>query len=261
MGLVKRWRELFGGGREDLEPARKLELASGFNVRELGGYAVDGGETAYRRFVRSGGLDMLSIQDQQRLHGYGVRMVLDLRGNHEVEVARDRITQMQGVRFLHVPLFDIDISDPKLERGDDEGSYLTLGYLTMLGNHDAVGRIFSFFATAEPNDCVLFHCAAGMDRTGMTAMLLLALAGASRDRIIADYCYSFASVNEVDRLVFGDGSASGGYIARRELTLRYDAVATAYDRLMEAYGSVQSYLGVCGVTQDEITCVRSHLLR
>ncbi len=255
MGILERWRRFWLGDLPDLEPDRELDVPSGFNVRELGGYQVDGGVTRYRRFLRSGGLDMLSQQDQRRLHGYGVRMVVDLRGDYEVASAHDKLTEIPGVRYLHVPLFNMDISDPKLERGDDEGSYYTLGYLTMLGNHHAIGRVFSFFATARPADCVLFHCAAGMDRTGVTAMLLLGLAGASRDRIIADYCYSFGSVDEVDRMV-QDGTKG----VRRELALRYEAISTSYDRLMGAYGSVYDYLRVCGLTNEELQQVRGHLL-
>lgn len=257
MGIRQRWQELFGRKAEELVPERKLDLASGYNVRELGGYAVEGGETAYRRFLRSGGLEMLDRVDQQRLYDYGVRLVVDLRSSHELEMARDRLAQMPGMRFLHVPLYDINISDPRLERqGDDQGTYLTLGYLTMLGNRDAIRSIFSFFATARPRECVLFHCAAGMDRTGVTAMLLLGIVGASRERIVADYCYSFGSVAEVDRFAFGIREP-----LRPELRLRNEAICTVYDRLLDTYGSVEQYLLECGVTPDELASVRAHLLR
>ena len=255
MGMAQRWKAFWDGDPRDLEPARKLDLLTGYNVRELGGYAVDGGATQYRRFLRSGGLDTLSRQDQQRLHTYGVRLVVDLRGDHEVGVARDQLAHMRDVRFLHASLFDLDMSDPRLERGNDEGSYFTLGYLTMLGNHDAIRRIFSFFATAGEDECVLFHCAAGMDRTGVTAMLLLGLAGASRERIIADYCYSFGSVAEVDRMVL-----QGKKSDRRELLLRHEAMAITYDRLIGAYGSPERFLLHCGVTREELDHVRAHLL-
>lgn len=256
MGIRERWMSLWNKEAHDLEPARRLELKTGFNVRELGGYDVGRGSTRYRRFVRSGGLDMLSEQDQRRLHGYGVRLVADLRGDVEVSIARDKLAEMHDVRYLHVPLYDINISDPKLERPDDDGTYLTLGYLTMLGNRDAIGRLFSFFATAQEDECVLFHCAAGMDRTGITAMLLLALVDASRERIIADYCYSFASVREVDRYVY-EGDRRG---SRSELSLRYEAISCAYDRLMGAYGTAHAYLHACGVTDEELARVRAHLV-
>lgn len=256
MGLRQRWRAFWGSEPAELEPSRKLELRTGFNVRELGGYMVDGGVTSYRSFLRSGSLDMLSAQDQKRLYDYGVRLVLDLRGNHEVEIARDRIAEMPSVRFCHVPLFDIDLSDPALGPEGQQDTYRTLGYLTMLANHDAIARIFSFFASAGSNECVLFHCAAGMDRTGICAMLLLGLVGASRERIAADYCYSFAPVAEVDGIVYRGKEAT-----RRELELRFDAVHTVLDRLEAGYGTTRNYLLSCGVTEDELDRVREHLLR
>ena len=255
MGFRERWREFWGQGVRELEPARKLELQTGFNVRELGGYAVAEGATEYRRFVRSGGLDMLSEQDQQLLYDYGVRLVVDLRGNHEVSVAGDKIARMQDVRFLHVPLFDINLSDPSLGLDEVGGSYHTLGYLTMLANRDAVKRIFSFFATAQAGECVLFHCAAGMDRTGMVAMLLLGLAGASRERMVSDYCYSFGHVSEVDAIVY-----KGDAPARRELELRLEAITTVLDRLEAGFGSVEQYLRSCGLSEDDLARVRAHLL-
>ncbi|MBO7674172.1 MAG: tyrosine-protein phosphatase [Atopobiaceae bacterium] len=254
MGIRERWRAFWGGQPTELEPDRRLDLRTGFNVRELGGYAVERGATSWRRFVRSGSLDMLSPQDQERLYAYGVRLVLDLRGDHEVSVAPDKIARMPGVRFLHVPLYDIDLSDPSLEAVRDD-DFRTLGYLTMLANKDAIRRIFSFFATAEPQECVLFHCAAGMDRTGVTAMLLLGLAGASRERIVADYCYSFGSDAEVDASVFG-----GKAPKRRELELRLEAIRTVLDRLRDGYGTVENYLLSCDVTREQLESVRSHLL-
>ena len=254
MGIRERWRELWGGRSAELEPTRHLDLLTGFNVRELGGYAVEQGATQWRRFVRSGSLDMLSPQDQERLYDYGVRLVLDLRGDHEVSVAPDKIARMPGVRFLHVPLYDFDLSDPALEAERDD-DFRTLGYLTMLANKDAVRQIFSFFATAHAHECVLFHCAAGMDRTGVTALLLLGLVGASRERIVADYCYSFAPDAEVDAVVFGTKQPS-----RRELELRFDAIQAVLDRLYEGYGNVERYLQSCGISDDELACVRAHLL-
>ena len=239
-----------------LEVGRKLDVESGYNVRELGGYAVNAGETAWRRALRSGGIDMLSTDDQRRLRDYGVRAVLDLRGSSETRFAPDKLDAMGNVRFLNVPFYDFDLSDPKLERPDDTGAYLTLGYFTMLANRQAVRAIFSFVAACDPEECLLFHCAAGMDRTGMCAMLLLGIAGASKERIIADYCYSFGSVKEVDTYVFGGGAAPN-----EELLIRRETIEAVYDRLMEAYGSFEAYLQQCGVSLEDISRVRDHLLR
>ncbi|MDO4536855.1 MAG: tyrosine-protein phosphatase [Coriobacteriales bacterium] len=256
MGIRERWRALWSRELTELEPARKLELKTGFNVRELGGYAVGAGETAYRRFLRSGGLDMLSAQDQQRLYNYGVRLVVDLRGDNELEMARDRLAEMRGVRFLHAPLYDFDLSDPLLDGDDGNSDRYSLGYLTMLANREIIRTVFAFFATAQEGECVLFHCAAGMDRTGVTAMLLLGLVGASKERIVADYCYSFGSEQEVDRCVFGGQEAK-----RLELKLRIEAMSYVIDRLLCAYGSYEDYLLSCKLEPDELSRVKARLLR
>jgi protein tyrosine/serine phosphatase len=42
------------------------------------------------------------------------------------------------------------------------------------------------FAQAQPSG-VLFHCVRGCDRTGIIALLLLALVGVSEEDIVADY--------------------------------------------------------------------------
>ncbi len=45
-------------------------------------------------------------------------------------------------------------------------------------------------ANAAPG-CVVFHCAGGKDRTGLLALVLLTLAGARPDEIIADYLLTY----------------------------------------------------------------------
>ncbi len=95
-----------------------------------------------------------------------------------------------------------------------------------------------------------------MDRTGITAMLLLGLVGASKERIVADYCYSFGSEREVDRCVF-----EGVTTDRMELHIRLEAMSYVYDRLIAAYGSVSDYLRACNITDEQLSCVSAHLLR
>ena len=255
MGIGDRFRGLFKKQNElePLEPERKLMVKSGYNMRELGGYACGNYQTLYQRFIRSGSLETLTEDDQERLYDYGVRMVLDLRGNREREMAPDTLVDWEGVRSKHVRLYDLDISDPKLAHPDDD--YLINSYLTMLANKDAIREIFTFFATAADDECVLYHCTAGMDRTGMTSMLLLSLCGASAKRIVSDYCYSFGPVEEVDYAVFNHP-----HTVRNELQIRLKAIAVVYRKLIEAYGSPVRYLTDCGLSRDELLAVRHHLL-
>ncbi len=195
-----------------LEPGEghRVDIPGGVNVRDLGGYQTPDGETACGRFLRSGNNDSLGPRGMAAYDQLGVRTVIDLRGRHEVRADPDPLACRPGVRYLHAALYSRDLSDPVL-RPDDvrEFSYgLTAGYLLMLSNKPRIREIFSFIADGPADACVLFHCAAGMDRTGIIALLLLGLAGVDRSHIIADYCYSFAPQAEVDAHVFGEGQTS-----------------------------------------------------
>lgn len=234
----------------------KLDIPGAYNLRELGGYPARNGRTLYRRFLRSGSLKDLSSAGNRQLFDYGVRRILDLRGKDEVEADPDALARHRGVEFRNVVLYDFDMSDPKLDRGDDEGGYLADGYFTMLANRGAICEIFDFLSATQDNRCLLFHCSAGMDRTGVVAMLILGLAGVSRDLIVADYAYSFGTIAEVNAAVFGGRTGS----AQSALALRIRSIEFTYDRLVGAYGTVRDYLLACGVPASQLDATERHLL-
>ena len=190
--------------------------------------------------MRAGSTASLTERRPHRLETYGVRRVLDLRSTFE-EPARDRplLPRREKVEWLNVPLFDYDLSDPKLTgTAAPDGNYLIDGYVTMLSNRLAIRQIFEFLADTPPDGAALFHCAAGMDRTGMTAMLLLGLAGVPREQIVADYLYSFAPIEEVDRVVFEGESPQGAPGSWNPLPSRQEAIEFMLDRVEEGYGTV-----------------------
>lgn len=59
---------------------------------------------------------------------------------------------------------------------------------------DKIARVFEAIAAAESP--VLVHCAGGRDRTGMIGSMLLALAGATRESIVANYEAGFRGAAE-----------------------------------------------------------------
>lgn len=245
--------------REKPDGVRVLDVPTGENVRELGGYQAKGGVTRFRRYLRSGDTGYLSEKDLRLFERMGVTHVLDLRGDFEKPAQTCAFAQRAGITWLNVPLFGYDVSDPKLQRdeGDDYSDYLVDSYLTMLANHDAVRQIVTFLADVPEGECALFHCAAGMDRTGVTAMLLLGLVGVDRTQIIADYTYSFGSVAEVDRAVVDPDYVDEGW---NSIAARRDTMAAVYDRLIEAYGSVEDYLLVCGVSAETLALLKARLV-
>ncbi|MEE1043967.1 MAG: tyrosine-protein phosphatase [Olegusella sp.] len=244
---------------------RILWVASGENIRELGGYPVaGGGQTCAHRFLRSGHTSDLTPRDLRYLRRYGVGSVLDLRSAAEVRSHPDPYAQMRGVAYRNVSFYDYDLHDPALATGEmDEDTlagFLTSGYLDMLATTEAVREIFAFLAEgARRGSCVLFHCTAGMDRTGVTSMLVLALAGVDRAHIVADYAYSYEDPAEVDGWVFA-GKGPSADIDPHIYEAATQVMAAVYDRVCEVYGDVPSYLRSCGVPDADLAAVRAHLL-
>jgi protein-tyrosine phosphatase len=74
------------------------------NVRDLGGLpTADGRETRYGAVVRADSVSQLSDAGWRALVDYGVRMVLDLRGDHERE---DDPPADLPVEVVHVPFME-----------------------------------------------------------------------------------------------------------------------------------------------------------
>lgn len=263
MGLISFLKEFFSTPvryRSRPDGLRILDVPSGENVRELGGYRALGGMTRSNRYVRSGSTDYLLEKDMRALEHHGVTHVLDLRGNFERPAQTCHFAHRAGVRWVNVPLFGYDISDPKLRHSshDEFEDYLVESYLTMLANHTAIRNIIEFLANVPEGQCALFHCAAGMDRTGITAMLLLGAVGVGRTQIICDYAYSFGTIAEVDRAAIDpdyDGESTWNSIKSR-----MDTMATVYDTLVSGYGSVYDYLLACGVSAETLETLRERFV-
>jgi protein-tyrosine phosphatase len=263
MGLISFLKEFFSTPvryRSRPDGLRILDVPSGENVRELGGYRALGGMTRSNRYVRSGSTDYLLERDMRALEHHGVTHVLDLRGNFERPAQTCHFAHRAGVRWVNVPLFGYDISDPKLRHSshDEFEDYLVESYLTMLANHTAIRNIIEFLANVPEGQCALFHCAAGMDRTGITAMLLLGAVGVGRTQIICDYAYSFGTIAEVDRAAIDpdyDGESTWNSIKSR-----MDTMATVYDTLVSGYGSVYEYLLACGVSAETLETLRGRFV-
>lgn len=226
------------------------------NCRELAGYLTrSGAATKARRYLRSGSTSYLTEEEAEWLVAYGVGMDVDLRSEQEARVRPDRLAEMRGVAYANVPLYLSNLHDERLMAMADPDNYLTEGYYEMLANREAVREIFARFAEAPDGRCVLFHCAAGMDRTGVASALLLGAAGVGTRDIVFDYACSFARPPEVDA-VLERRSAREGTVETLCRVMR-----SALAAIRTAYGSVHGYLASCGIPEDGIERAAERLLR
>lgn len=239
-------------------PGHILRVPSGSNVRELGGYAAQGATTVAHRFLRSGSTEYLGRQGVKFLRNYGVTHVLDLRAAAESPERTCALAHAEGIVWKNVSLYTHDISDPLLMPEGDSHNYLLKSYLAMLGNRDAVRESLAFLASVPSDSCVLFHCAAGMDRTGIVSLLLLGLVGVRRTQLLEDYLYSFGEPKAVDEAVERDIYEDG--FEGDHLRMRYETMAEVCDILARSYGDVESYLRTCDLTEPDLERLRDRLL-
>lgn len=167
----------------------RLPLKNASNVRELGGYAsLTGKLTTFGYLLRADDLSKLDKDDIQFLLNYGITSVIDLRSDSELKNFPDPFEKIERINYKHIPLIEQDVIDPNFykELMKNPSSFLTEMYLDMIKNATiGITKVFEFIANQD--DGVLFHCTAGKDRTGIIAMLLLGLAGVSKEDIVTNY--------------------------------------------------------------------------
>ncbi|MCU1351743.1 MAG: Protein tyrosine/serine phosphatase, partial [Acidimicrobiales bacterium] len=159
------------------------------NARDLGGLPTrDGGRTRWGAAIRSDSLDGLRDAGWAALHEHGVRTVVDLRDGDERAAWVD--SAAYGVTTIHLPLEDLSDVEFWLEwRGVCNTALYYRAFLDRFPERSA--DLVAAFVGAAPGG-VLFHCQIGRDRTGLVALLLLALAGVAADDIADDHALSDA---------------------------------------------------------------------
>ncbi|NMO56116.1 tyrosine-protein phosphatase [Actinoplanes sp. TBRC 11911] len=167
---------------------RHLEWAGCRNVRDLGGLPLTGGgATRWRSVVRADSLDRLTPAGWNSLSAYGVRTVVDLREDDE---RSPDIARPAGITVVHAPVDDNADTAFWYRVTDDDIDGTPLYYRPFLERKaDRCAAAVRAVARAGAG-AVVIHCGIGRDRTGLIALLLLALAGVTPAAIIEDYALS-----------------------------------------------------------------------
>ena len=177
------------------------------NFRDLGGITLENGQvTRHGLILRSDSLHALSQEDCEILHTQmRLHTVIDLRTPMEVEEKPDSV--IEGVQYVHIPVFREKTIGITKETGSDIGSYIKKTW-NRKAIHAAIPDMRQVYAgVMADNYCVqqirrvihiiignvlegratLFHCSQGKDRTGAVGALLLSLMGADFETIVQDY--------------------------------------------------------------------------
>ena len=243
---------------------RRLDWEGCLNVRDLGGHPTeDGGETRMGVVVRADSVRRLTEAGWQSLVDYGIRRILDLRLESELEEdpPGDLPVEVVHVSFLEdLPLErQIEIFQRWIDAPDDVTATRD-GYLEMLVEYRGnVAAAISAVAGA-PEGGVLVHCMGGKDRTGLVAALLLRLAGVSVADIAADYGLSAENIKPLWQVWVEDAGDENERELRRRLSASpADAMAQVLETLERERGSVRQYLLDAGVSDKDLDHVVARL--
>jgi protein-tyrosine phosphatase len=250
-----------------LQRSRDLVWDGLLNVRDLGGHPTeDGDETRFGSIVRADSVRRLSDEGWEALVDYGVKTVVDLRANEELEA--DPPAELP-VDVVHVPFMETDRGDWQEIEGELEAAAKAAPdtatatrdvYLIFLERFDRnVAAAVRAVANA-PEGGVVIHCAGGKDRTGLLTAFLLHLAGVGTDEIAQDYALS----EERLRSRHEEWLAKAQSDEERERLKRIsqtpaDSMKGVFEELERRYGSAEEFLRQAGLTDDEIARARARL--
>ena len=164
--------------RNALLDYNRLPMEKAYNVRELGGYAARGGSvTKYHQFLRTDNLTDITEEDKNFLLAYGLQAVIDLRGREETLIYPNPFREHPMVSYINLPFITDSVLDMRAvkEKGFQPAEF----YINLVEYKEMVARLFRFILE-HVDGCVLFHCQAGKDRTGILAMLLLGICDVSK---------------------------------------------------------------------------------
>jgi protein-tyrosine phosphatase len=262
---------------------RVIALEGGRNFRDLGGYAAgENLRVRWGRLYRSGSLSNVTPDGHAALRSRGIRVLCDLRtrrerereavdwsGDGRVLLAWDYDPKLVSVRAL---LADAGVSaqsglSPQLARR----AMIELYRRLPTGLAEPYAALFERLAAGDLP--LVFGCAAGKDRTGLAAALVLSCLGVPRDVIVEDFILT-NQVVDLDRVLFQDPRRSvglddeHGQLARVDPSTRApfleaspEYLAAAFEQINQDHGSIEEYLrSRLGVDPAKSARIREHLL-
>lgn len=260
----------------------RIKLKKLDNTRDLGGFPTESGKKIkHGKLIRSGKLYKLPKDTLQTLEQLGISTIVDMR--MDVERQEYPCTPIKGAKHVHLPLvctattgithtksmartmFE-ESKRIKTEFGSAD-NYMQSVYSLLLFDEESRAKLRKFFdlVIADEN-CILWHCSAGKDRTGITAMLLEFVLGVDEQTIIEDYTVS-EKFQRKKRIL----QRTGIFIAPMPKRFKQILIALmkanpqyitgAIAEIKERYGTVIEYCKqAIGLTEEEIELLRNKYL-
>lgn len=190
-------------------PRRHVRLSGAYNVRDLGGYpTVDGRHVRWGRVYRGGALYAATASDIAALVGRELRVICDFRSGPERLSAPNAWAQPHGIDLWGLADEALvgdsrQMLDGALSSVEQTRDLMTRTY-EQIPFEQAPSYAVTFRRIARGELPLLFHCAAGKDRSGVAAALLLSALGVRRDAVLQDYLLSRDVRHQIEEVFIAD---------------------------------------------------------
>lgn len=245
---------------------RFVSLDGCFNFRDLGGYPAAGGRSVRHGLVyRSDALHRLTARGNEAFCALRIATVIDLRAPAELTRHVWRPPPEWPGQLLHVPLRQAipDWTVYSSDQLDDPGLAVQHYLETTERGHAAIREVIDTLADSSRLPAV-FHCAAGKDRTGIIAALVLTLLAVPVERIADDYALSDIATRRWEASIAAgardDTQTSWAYIPPAMMTAESATMTAFLSRLMTIHGTPDNFAAAIGITSETLAVLRNCLL-
>ena len=224
------------------------------NFRELGGYtAADGRKIKHNIIFRTPCLNGLVTEEQiNKFKSFGIKVIFDLRAPNESSVNPD--PKFEGIKRYDISAITYKPGETSYnledyftftpERVDELLPNVAKCFKTLPFDNRAFKTFFK--ELIEGNVPILFHCAAGKDRTGVLAAIVLLFFGVKKEDIVEN----FLITNEISenaiadsrkRLNVTEDNAFANHIFDILLRVHAENIENTFKVILEKYQSYDEY--------------------
>ncbi|WP_208592213.1 tyrosine-protein phosphatase [Gracilibacillus suaedae] len=237
-----------------LEVDNRIEIDGSINFRDLGGYQTESGhQVTYGKIYRSGDLSKLTAKGVKQLQQLNIKQICDFRSENERIEYPDPI--IPSVRNVHMPVMpeqevlldprkSMDYFVEQLEEGNPENILITMNR-RMVEQTDVWKNLLQALLD-DSTVPLVFHCAAGKDRTGVGSAVILRTLGVSEELVLEDYMKTNQAINQL--LQMNNTNFPTEWIEKYKdvaqvmMEARSAYLQAFFDEINQQYGSFDNYL-------------------
>lgn len=258
---------------QQITKERVLKIRRVSNFRDVGGYVTRDGRTVkWGQLYRSGHLADLTPRGLDQLNNLGLVTAIDFRSVYETQRHPNRV--LENVKTIHLPVMDKanrEMSREIRERvksnhfeGFSPDHLIIKAYRQFPTRFTPAFKSFIHAVSDAGGKPVLWHCAAGKDRTGYASAVLLRLLGVDQDTIYQDYLLSNQYVKVLNKrtlaVIFARGFKAFNMI-KPLFRVQLDWLEAAFETLDHEWGNFESYVKYgLGLSIADVSQLQDHLL-